>query len=134
MSGAEVVGIFGGLAATGLATYVGLVVKPLERELEATEKQRKLDREADAKQRAEDKALYDARINALHADKKDLERRLTEVEKNALTRSEMDAVRRDMANTIEKVGDRMVQAMSTLTARVDHALERVAQVEAARGT
>ncbi len=134
MSGAELVGIGGGMLATGLATYVGLVVRPLEKELEATEKQRKLDREADAKQRDEDKANYDARINALHQDKKEMERRLTEVEKNALTRSEMDAVRRDMANTIEKVGDRMVQAMSTLTARVDHALERVAQVEAARGT
>jgi hypothetical protein len=42
-------------------------------------------------------------------------------------------VRRDMAANIEKVGDRMVAAMEHLTERVDDALKRVAQVEAARG-
>jgi hypothetical protein len=133
VNGPETLGVLGGLAATGLATYVGLVVRPLEKELETVEKQRKIDREADAKQRDEDKSLYDRRIDALHADKKELERRLGEVEKNAMTRAEMDSVRRDMAANIEKVGDRMVAAMEHLTERVDDALKRVAQVEAARG-
>lgn len=118
MSGLEIIGAVGGVVATIASGYIGLVTKPLEKDVEGLG--RRLDSEA--------KALAE-RIEGLHVDKKELERRIVEIEKNAVSRAEMQAVR----DSIDKMGERVMSAITNLTSRVDHALDRVAQVEGRHG-
>lgn len=114
MTGLELVGALGGVAATVAAGYVGLVLKPLEKDLEAEKTAR--GKEADA---------FTKRIDELVGDKKELEHRMTELEKVALTRSELDNVRRDMEASIDRMGDRVIKHFDDTTARLEKRIEKV---------
>lgn len=106
----ETVGAAGGFVASIIGGYVWLVVRPLEKDNDNMGK----------------------RIDALHEDKRELERRINDLEKNALTRAEIEAMRKEIEMSVEKFCDRLLNAIDKLSARVDHALERVASVEAKR--
>ena len=113
------------LFATGITVYVGLKFDPLK-ELVGQER---ADRTVALNDQAE---IYEKRIDAIHSDKKDLERRMNEIEKNALSRPELERVEARMIAAVDRLGDKMGQAIKEIGARLDHALERVAQVEAKR--
>lgn len=112
MTGAEVgMSLLAG-AATIVTTYVGLTVRPLEKDLEALSK----------------------RIDGLHDDMKDerakFEARLAHIEQSYISRSELE-------RTINSVGDRMDRGltrvedgMKQLGVKVDQLADRVTRVEA----
>lgn len=107
-----------GVLSTAIAVYVGLKFDPLKEQ----QKQDRQDHVDALKNQAE---LYDRRIDALHADKKELERRMNDLEKVALTRSEIDALRRDMENSIEKMGDRVMDHFDKTAERLEKRIEKV---------
>jgi chromosome segregation ATPase len=107
----ETLGTAGGVVASIVGGYVWLVVRPLEKDNENMSK----------------------RIDALHEDKKELERRINDLEKNALTRVEIESMRKEIEASVEKFCDRLLTAIDKLSTRVDHAFERVARVESGRG-
>lgn len=114
MSGGEMAVTAVGIAATAVATYVGLRLVPIEQHLEGRKEARK-----------EEAAVIDRRLQALHDEKRDLERRLNDLEKVAVTRAALDQMRRDMEAAIEKVGDRVMKHFDATAERLEHRIEKV---------
>lgn len=113
MSTAEVILAGVTLLLTIAGGYVALRLRPLE----------------DA-----DKALAD-RMTALHDDAKEdrekFERRLVEIEKSFISRSELTAAMKEIHDCLDKSTDRVEQIVRALGVKVDHLAERVVKVEAA---
>lgn len=107
-----------GCVSTAIAVYVGLKFDPLKEKVEQ-------DRISSEKSIDSLSADFGRRLDALHSDKKDLERRMNEIEKNALHRSELDAMRRDMESAVERMGDRVMKHFDDTAARLERRLEKV---------
>lgn len=111
MSNIEFILTFVGLLLTIAGGYVALRLRPLE--------------DADFSS--------DKRITALHTDMKEdrdkFERRLGDVEKSFISRTELTAAIKEIHDCIDKSTDRVESIVRALGAKVDHLAERVVKVE-----
>ncbi len=107
------------LAGTVFGAYFGLAMSGIRNDIKAK----------DEAQKEKNKNLED-RINGLVRGKEALESRLLTLERDTITRSELEKVQAGILTAVEQIGDRMSKNMETLSAKVDHFMERLAKVEA----
>lgn len=123
MTGGDV--IISGVALVGgaVATYVGLRIFPLEKEL--------ADRKEARKQEAE---ALEKRLEGLHADaersKEKFESRLAQLEQSYISRLELSQTIKEVGERMDRGVARVESGMKDMGAKLDHLAERVTRVEA----
>jgi hypothetical protein len=115
----------GTLLATGASGYMAMLLQPLKDKDSAHEK---------AIESME--ATFDGRLKGLHDDSKfeteKLERRLADVERTYLSRTELTNALKEFRESLERSVDRMETSVRVLGDKVDHLLDRVSKVEATK--
>lgn len=114
MTGAEVVLTTGGLVAGAIATYVGLRLVPIEQHLTDRKEARK-----------EETAKLEARLTGLHDEKKELERRIGELEKNSVSREAFEGLRRDLETVVDRSADRVMKHFDDTATRLEKRIDKV---------
>lgn len=117
------------LVGTGASTWIGMLMNGQKKDIDALEKSQiaiKADHESRILQLATE---FDNRISALHNDKKDIEKRMSEIEREYTTRSENAAARAEILAAVKSIGDDVRTEVAGLRRDVTHLVERVAKVE-----